>query len=70
MWPAIPTFSEAWYVLEWVIRRAGLAIIPFRRTTAAARSWLLLIFFLPVPGLLLFLAIGAPRFSAERVENQ
>lgn len=55
-----------WYGLEWAIRIGALAIVPLRRTPAAARAWLLLILFLPVPGLVLFLAIGSPRFPAWR----
>lgn len=57
------------YVLEWLVRLGGLMVIPFRRSPAAARSWLLLIFFLPIPGLLLFLAIGSPKFPAWHVER-
>src|SRR4051812_33506655 len=57
------------YVVEWLIRLAMLLVVPFRRSPAAARSWLLLIFFLPIPGLLLFLLIGSPRFPAWRVER-
>jgi len=67
---AEPTDLEhAWYALEWIIRIGALAIVPLRRTPAAARAWLLLIFFLPVPGLLLFLAIGSPRFPAWRAQR-
>ena len=36
--------------IEWAIRLIMLAYVPQRRTTAAARSWLLLIFLLPIPG--------------------
>lgn len=61
--------SQILYIVEWLIRLAMLLVIPFRRSAAAARSWLLLIFFLPIPGLLLFLAIGSPRFPAWRVER-
>ena len=63
---AIPTPGEAYYLLEWIVRLAMLATIPFRRSPAATRSWLLLIFFLPIPGLVLFLAIGTPRFPHWR----
>lgn len=66
---SLPTLGEAYYILEWIIRLAMLAILPFRRTPAATRSWLLLIFFLPVPGLLLFLVIGTPRFPRWRAER-
>src|SRR4051794_20822687 len=58
--------EPAWYALEWIIRIGALAMVPLRRTPAATRSWLLLIFFLPVPGLLLFLVIGSPRFPHAR----
>ena len=65
--PASPIPAEiAWYALEWIIRIGALAIVPMRRTPAAARAWLLLIFFLPAPGLLLFLLIGSPNFPAWR----
>lgn len=63
------TDSELLYILEWLIRLGVLLVIPFRRSPAAARSWLLLIFFLPIPGLLLFWAIGSPKFPAWRVER-
>src|SRR3954451_22117037 len=58
--------EPAWYALEWIIRIGALAMVPLRRSPAATRSWLLLIFFLPVPGLLLFLVIGSPRFPQLR----
>lgn len=60
------SWGDIHYAAEWVVRIAMLGILPFRRTPAAARSWLLLIFFLPIPGLLLFLAIGTPKFPAWR----
>ncbi|MDO6415799.1 cardiolipin synthase [Sphingomonas sp. BIUV-7] len=59
----------AWYATEWLIRIGALMIVPLRRTPSATRAWLLLIFFLPVPGLLLFLAIGSPRFPAWRKQR-
>jgi cardiolipin synthase len=63
---ALPTLGEAYYVVEWIVRLAMLAVVPFRRSPAAASSWLLLIFFLPLPGLVLFLAIGTPQFPRWR----
>lgn len=55
-----------WYLAEWLIRFGALAVVPFRRSPAAAAGWLLLIFFIPGPGLLLYLLIGRPRFPAAR----
>jgi cardiolipin synthase len=40
--------------------------VPLRRPPAATASWLLLIFFFPGAGLLLYLFIGRPRFPAAR----
>lgn len=60
------------FVLEWTIRISALFYVPLRKSPAAAASWLLLIVMLPVPGVLLFLAIGRarmPRWRTERFER-
>ncbi len=62
----LPDPRTAWYVVEWIVRIGALAVVPLRRSPAATASWLLLIFFLPVPGLALFLMIGHPHFPAWR----
>ncbi|AOD13607.1 cardiolipin synthase [Xanthomonas fragariae] len=56
--------------LDWVIRLAALLWIPTRTTPGAARSWLLLIGFVPVVGLPLYLLFGHPWLSRLRVERQ
>ena len=43
-----------------------LAVIPFRRTPDAAKSWLLLFFFLPLVALPLYLVIGRPDHAEWR----
>lgn len=58
-----------WYATEWIIRIGALLVVPQRHTTNATRAWLLLIFFLPLPGLVLYLLIGSPRFPAWRKER-
>jgi len=55
-----------WYWAEWIIRIGALLVVPLGRVPSAARAWLLLIFFLPVPGVVLFLAIGNLGFPAWR----
>lgn len=55
-------------VFEWAIRIGALVVVPFKRKATAA-AWLLFLFLLPVPGLLLFLAIGQPRFPRWRTER-
>lgn len=51
---------------EWAIRICALVVIPFRRTADSARAWLLLLLFLPVPGLLLYWLIGRPTYPRHR----
>jgi cardiolipin synthase len=63
----LPSLGTSYVLLEWTIRILMLVVVPMRRAAAATRSWLLLIFFLPIPGLLLYLAIGRPRFPAWRI---
>lgn len=58
-----------YYACEWLVRLVMLLAVPLRRSPEATRSWLLLIFFLPIPGLLLYLAIGRPRFPAWRAQR-
>ncbi len=65
----MPTLETAYFIAEWLIRLIMLVVVPLRRAPAATRSWLLLIFFLPVPGLVLYLLIGSPRFPEWRAER-
>lgn len=56
--------------LDWCVRLAALWWIPSRSTPAAARSWLLLVGFLPLLGLPLYLLLGHPWLSRERHVRQ
>ena len=65
----------AWtfFVSDWMIRLAMLTVVPFRRTPAAAKGWLLLIFFEPWVGLLLNVLIGRaklPRAMARVIDRK
>src|SRR2546430_3465607 len=64
------TWSEFYYLTEWLIRLVMLVYVPNRRTPAAARTWLLLIFLLPWPGLVLYAAIGRIYLPKRRLEQQ
>jgi cardiolipin synthase len=55
---------------EWAIRLGMLFYVPQRRTPAAARAWLLLIFFFPWAGLLLYSMIGRPYLPKRRLTRQ
>src|SRR3569623_1953640 len=61
--------ATPYLISEWVIRIGMLFFVPTRRTPQAAQAWLLLIFFLPLPGLILYAAIGRPRFPDWRTER-
>ena len=65
----LPDLTTAFYVLEWIIRLGALGVVPLRRSPTAASAWLLLIFFLPLPGLALFLAVGSPRYPRWRQQR-
>ena len=60
------TLGTTLLALDWSIRLAALWWIPSRSVPAAARSWLLLVFFLPLLGLPLYLLLGQPWLSRQR----
>lgn len=62
-------WGAAYLVIIWTIRLSMLVILPLRRSPQAAASWLLLIVFLPIPGLLLYLVIGRPVFPKWRADR-
>jgi cardiolipin synthase A/B len=59
-----------YYMSEWAIRLVMLVYVPQRRNTAATRTWLLLIFLLPWPGVLLYALFGRIRVPEVRRDNQ
>ena len=70
--PMLPDWLQGTWLLalDWAIRLAALLWIPTRTTPGAARSWLLLIGFVPVVGLPLYLLFGHPWLSRQRVQRQ
>lgn len=68
MTPAL--LGTLYYVSEWVIRLVMLVYVPQRRTSAATRTWLLLIFLLPWPGLIAYAVFGRIRVPHDRREKQ
>jgi cardiolipin synthase len=55
---------------EWIIRFVMLFYVPQRRTPAASRTWLLLIFLLPWPGLILYWVFGRIYVPEYRRKQQ
>src|SRR5262245_25736924 len=62
------TWTEAYYASEWLVRLVMLIYVPQRRSPAAARTWLLLIFFLPWVGLILYALNGRISLPWKRLE--
>jgi cardiolipin synthase len=62
-------WAWAFFLSEWAVRLVMLVVVPFRRTPAAAKGWLLLIFFEPWVGLLLYFLIGRARLPRRRRER-
>lgn len=60
------TWPTLYLLSEWLIRIAMLLWIPNRRSPEAAKGWLLLIFFLPSLGFLLYWLIGRPKMPSGR----
>lgn len=65
---AIEVLDHLYVWSEWPIRLAMLVYVPQRRSPAAARTWLLLIFLLPWAGLALYAAVGRITYSRRRIE--
>jgi cardiolipin synthase len=64
------TWATLYYAAEWAVRIVMLVYVPQRRTTAAARTWLLLIFFLPFVGLIVYWLFGRIYYPRRRIEEQ
>lgn len=59
------------YLLSaWIVRIVMLVYVPQKRSTAASRTWLLLIFLLPWPGLFLYALFGRIRVPKRRLAQQ
>jgi cardiolipin synthase len=63
-------WSLLYLISEWSIRLVMFIYVPQRRSTAAARTWLLFIFLLPWPGLLLYSFFGRIYLPARRLKMQ
>lgn len=63
------TWAFLYLASEWAIRVIMVVIVPFRRTPDAAKGWLLLVFFLPWPAVVLYWAIGRARYPSWRRER-
>jgi hypothetical protein len=68
-WNDLTFWAWIFFASEWVIRLIMLVVVPFRRTPAAAKGWLLLIMFEPWVGLLVYLLIGRAKLQRRQREQ-
>jgi cardiolipin synthase A/B len=66
----VTAWTDVYYASEWAIRLAMLFYVPYRRDAAAARGWLLLIFFMPWVGLFLYGLLGRTYLPRRRRARQ
>ena len=63
------SWTLLYYLSEWVIRVVMLFVVPRRRVPQSAMAWLLVIFFVPWPGLILYWMIGTHRLPRRRIRE-
>jgi len=63
---SLGAIGTIWLVAEWAIRIVSLLIVPRNRKPSSATAWLLVIFFFPTVGFLIFLIIGSPKLPKSR----
>jgi len=68
-WTDPTLWAWTFFLSEWAIRLAMLVVVPFRRTPAAAKGWLLLVFFEPWVGLVVYLLIGRAKLRRWQCEQ-
>ena len=58
-----------WFtILSWIIAIGAFIIVPFRRSAAEARTWLMFFFIAPIGAIVVYLVIGRPEHSKKRQE--
>jgi|LSQX01.2.fsa_nt_gb cardiolipin synthase len=67
-WPLL--YTSLVLIVDNVIRIGALFVVPRNRRPTAGMAWLMAIFWLPVPGLLLFLLIGGNNLPKKRRRKQ
>src|SRR5438876_3727130 len=53
-------------VIFWIVGMVLLFMVPRNRKPSSATAWLLLMFVIPLVGLIIFLLIGSPKLSKRR----
>lgn len=64
------TAGSIWLITEWAIRIWALFVVPRNRKPSSGTAWLMLIFFFPIFGILLFAVLGSPKLPKARRDAQ
>jgi len=56
-------------LMSFSFRLLSICVLPLRHNPSIAMTWLLVIFFWPVPGGLLYLSMGSTRLPKERIQR-
>ncbi|GEO94436.1 phospholipase D-like domain-containing protein [Kocuria turfanensis] len=71
LWNTVPPWAAvAFFAVDLVIRLLALGTVPHNRRPSAAWGWLLVIFFFPILGGLVFLALGRADLPEARQRKQ
>ena len=79
-WPwaahVLDFFKENWhwcllgfYSIEWIIRIVMTFVVTRKRKPVSAMAWLLILYFVPVVGLIAYILIGRPRLPRRRIQE-
>jgi cardiolipin synthase len=63
------SFTSALYITEWIVRFIALFIVVRKRRPSAALAWLVVIYFQPWVGIILYLLIGRHRLPFRRTRQ-
>ena len=55
---------------SWIIRIAALCVVPLRHEPSTATVWLLVIFFWPIPGAIIYLLMGSRMLPSKKLERR
>lgn len=62
--------GSVWFIVDWVIRITALFIVPQNRKPSSGTAWLLLIFFFPILGIIIYFILGSAKLPQSRRDAQ
>ena len=68
--PGLSLTGAIVFAVDLVIRIVAIFVVPRNRTPSSAVAWLMVILLFPIPGIIVFLILGATRLPKRRHEKQ